>query len=278
MATLLWAYRNLPEFTTVFCDTGWEHETTYTHIKAIELALYIDIVRLKSEFDFVQLAKKKGRTPSTKARFCTEYLKVRPMIDFILSQNSDVTVYQGIRADESANRSKMKIKDEYFKGYFEPIGYTQKGKAKYHTYKAKQVKEYCEKYSVDVYRPIFLNSANEVFQQIKDFGLKPNPLYFDGFSRVGCFPCVMCNHNEIKIMIDRYPERLELLKSIEFELDSTFFPPNYIPEKFCSKVVVNSKGKTVRVPTIDDVLKYLKSNDATLFELPKCQSVYSICE
>ena len=36
LATIIWAKNNLPDFDVVFCDTGWEHEATYKHIKQIE--------------------------------------------------------------------------------------------------------------------------------------------------------------------------------------------------------------------------------------------------
>lgn len=34
-ALVLWAKENLPEFTTVFCDTGWEHPITYAYVEEI---------------------------------------------------------------------------------------------------------------------------------------------------------------------------------------------------------------------------------------------------
>jgi glutaredoxin len=64
-------------------------------------------------FDMVE---KKKRFPSPKARFCTEELKVKPMIDFILDTLSeDFITIQGIRKDESAARSKMKKQCSLYK-------------------------------------------------------------------------------------------------------------------------------------------------------------------
>src|SRR5574343_890160 len=94
----------------VFCDTGFEHETTYQYLHYLEAKLGIKIIRLRSaKFDgFVDMVSKMGRFPSSKARFCTIELKVKPMIDFILDNiQDDILVIQGIRADESSNRSKM---------------------------------------------------------------------------------------------------------------------------------------------------------------------------
>jgi 3'-phosphoadenosine 5'-phosphosulfate sulfotransferase (PAPS reductase)/FAD synthetase len=49
-ALVLWAKENLPEFTTVFCDTGWEHPITYAYVEEInQTVLGGSLVRLKSE-------------------------------------------------------------------------------------------------------------------------------------------------------------------------------------------------------------------------------------
>lgn len=75
LASLLWIRNNLSKkFETVFCDTGWESEITYNHIKDIDQKLGLNIVYLKSkQYDgMIDMVKKKGRFPSTMSRFCTE--------------------------------------------------------------------------------------------------------------------------------------------------------------------------------------------------------------
>lgn len=125
----------------VFCDTGWEHKETYRHVKAISESLGVRLITLKSKkYDgFVDMALKKGRFPSTKARFCTEELKVKPMIDYVLNQTVNLLIFQGIRSDESKSRSLMSEQCRYFKHYFEPYGTDKNGKPKYHTYRKKDV-------------------------------------------------------------------------------------------------------------------------------------------
>lgn len=39
--------------TAVFCDTGWEHPDTDTHIRRTTEALSVNLITLKSKFDFV---------------------------------------------------------------------------------------------------------------------------------------------------------------------------------------------------------------------------------
>ena len=89
--------------TALFCDTRWEHEDTYTHIHDVCNQLGVELITLKSRKykDFVDMSIKKGRFPSTMARFCTSELKVIPMIDYILSQDESFIIIQGIRAKES---------------------------------------------------------------------------------------------------------------------------------------------------------------------------------
>ena len=83
--------------TAVFCDTGWEHPDTYTHIRRTTEALSVNLVTLKSKYDFVSLAVWKKRFPSPNARFCTSELKMKPMIDYILALKESCIIIQGRR-------------------------------------------------------------------------------------------------------------------------------------------------------------------------------------
>ena len=87
LATIIWAKENLPDFDVVFCDTGWESPKTYAHIKEIEGWIGKQFVTLKSKKfeDLIDLFIQKKRVASTKARFCTEEMKSKPMIDYVLS-------------------------------------------------------------------------------------------------------------------------------------------------------------------------------------------------
>ena len=111
LAALLWTREHITKnFTTVFCDTGWEHPLTYEYIHRIADKLHLDLVTLKSKkYDgMVDLARQKKRWPSTRARFCTVELKTKPTIDYVLDEVQDnMLMIQGIRAAESASRAKM---------------------------------------------------------------------------------------------------------------------------------------------------------------------------
>ncbi len=321
LATMIWAIAKYgaKNIIAVFCDTKWEHPLTYKHIIDICKKLNVELVTLSSsKYDgFKDLVIKKKRFPSTKARFCTEKLKTEPMIDYILDDHKHhAIIIQGIRKDESFSRSKMQEQCRFFKYYFEPyqtnemivstlsvkpkLTLSQKVKLKkaedrlaagkndekFHSYRKKDVIAHCKQYSDDIHRPIFHLTAHETLQMILDAGLKPNPLYYMGMSRVGCFPCINVNHKELWAIIENQSWILDDLRDFEKETGHSFFPPKYIPDRYCSLSVENKKGIIVPYPIVDDVVRYLRDVHATgdIFEgiekdeNSSCMSFYGICE
>lgn len=267
LATLLYVIENYTKKPRViFNDTGWESVITYKHIKEIEkfTGLKFTILKSKKYKDFIKLCIKKKRVPSTKARFCTEELKINPTIDYLLSLKENCIIFQGIRKDESLARSKLEQKCNYFKNVLENSKYW---------YRRKEIIKWNNKYTADLQRPVFNWTAKQIFEYIHSKGIKANPLYYEGFKRVGCFPCIMCNHKEIKLIAEKHPEIIIKIKKLEETAKSSFFPIDYIPSQYC---------KNKYFPMIDDVIKYVSDdkNQLNLFKekKPSCQSVYNICE
>ncbi len=252
----------------VFCDTGWEHPDTYKHITDICTAMSVKLTTLKSNYNMVTLAEYKKRFPSTKARFCTSELKMKPMIDYVLSLEDSCIIIQGIRANESDARSKMEEECMYFRSYFQP-----NAKGRKESYRKKDVLSWCSKFDASVSRPIFSWTAQQVIDCILNAGQQPNPLYYRGFTRVGCFPCIMARHSEIRELIkDEWA--INRLIEAEIKIGRSFFPPDYIPKYAC---------KNRSFPMIPDVIKYLsdKSNP-DMFEPEggySCMSMFhGLCE
>ena len=265
----------------VFCDTGWEHEQTYNHIIETTTSLGVELITLKSKkYDgMVDLSIKKKRFPSTMARFCTSELKSIPMIDWVLEQNDHLLIIQGIRKDESLSRSKMEENCRFFKYYFNPYKLDKNGKPKYHTYRKNEIQKWIEKYDDSVLRPVFEWSGQDVIDYIIENGQKPNPLYYKGANRVGCFPCIMSSKKELKAMIELTPEWIDKVNEAEIRAKSSFFPPTYIPKRFCSQT--SDKGQ--KYPNVNDIVNYLSESTLKLFEDDKtinksCMSFYGICE
>lgn len=261
-AVLCWLIEQEIEFTAVFCDTGWEHPLTYAYVEEINQQLLGGkLVTLKSDkYDgFRDLVIKRHRIPGARSRFCTDELKVFPMHRYIEQQEEDCTVYQGVRADESAKRSTMPMREfvDDAGGYW-------------------------------IERPLFNWTAQECFDIAKRHGVKPNPLYLLGAGRVGCWPCVMVSLRELKALLKTTPEikaRLIELEAAMYiacpELGSTFFRAGTIPERYCTKPHTTKDGRQMLVPRAEDVFRYLESVDEDqlpLFETPRCMSVYNLCE
>ena len=104
-------------------------------------------------------------------------------------------------------------------------------------------------------------------------GQQPNPLYYQGFDRVVCFPCVMNNLKGIRLIIENHPKQWQKVKDAE-KLVSGFFPPDKIPKRF------SSNGK---YPTTEDIEKYISNRNATIDMFddggqPGCMSMYGLCE
>jgi 3'-phosphoadenosine 5'-phosphosulfate sulfotransferase (PAPS reductase)/FAD synthetase len=276
-ASLIWAVKEygVDICEAVFCDTGWENPVTYEHIKTTTESLGVKLVIIKSKkYDgMIDLAMKKKRFPSTNARFCTEELKSKPAIDYVLEQEDNLIIIEGIRRNESLSRSKMQEQCTYFKHYFEPM---LNGKT--FSYRKKDVIRWISRYNADKIRPVFSWTSQDVIDYIIANGQQPNWLYYQGFGRVGCFPCIMSRMREVKLIIDNWSKQWWMLKDAEQLVGTSFFPPDYIPKRFQTGMTSNGSSFC----TVEDVEKYLSRNDAQmdLFEdeTPGCMSMYGLCE
>lgn len=225
LATLLIAIERcgLPNVVAIFCDTGNEHEQTYVYLDYLERRLGIGIVRLKADFTEQILAKRmfiardvrtgrdksgrrirwsnkakrralavmhpsgnpfldlcmwKGRFPSRNAQFCTEELKRNMAVSFqmgLMDAGHRVVSWQGIRREESQNRRNAKK--------IERVGPR-----------------------LWIFRPLVDWTAAQVFSCAASRGVRHNPLYLQGMTRVGCMPCINCNKAELRAIAARFPE------------------------------------------------------------------------
>lgn len=194
-ALLLWAKETLSKFDAAFCDTGWEDPITYSYIKYISENVH-PVLILKPEFDFIKLAIKKKRFPSAMARFCTEHLKLKPMKDYIDQfQKQTVTLHLGVRAEESFNRASLPTNTVFDDGF----------------------------YNCYISRPLLKWSAADCFDLLEKYNIEPNPLYKMGMKRVGCMPCVMTNHVEMRNIIKYRHDIIAKLREAEESVGRTFF-------------------------------------------------------
>ncbi|WP_122522839.1 phosphoadenosine phosphosulfate reductase family protein [Pannonibacter phragmitetus] len=140
---------------------------------------------------FLDVAMLHGRFPSTKVRFCTAETKLIPLMHRerpLLDEGVSVIDWIGERADESAARTRKK-----------PIQSTRYPSG------ARNV----------LYRPIFRWPAADAFAISKRHGLKHNPLYTMGMSRVGCSTCIMVRKRELRMWAMRFPAEVERVREWE---------------------------------------------------------------
>ncbi|MDE9459322.1 phosphoadenosine phosphosulfate reductase family protein [Xenorhabdus bovienii] len=249
---------NVPHI-TVFADTGHEHPQTLDYLDYLEHRLgkiqrvkadFVSQIKNKREFiktrwpislveecgmspdqaekriiaalkvlfptdnPFLDLCMLKGRFPSTKARFCTFELKHKPIAEQVihplLSQFDEVISWQGVRAQESPERAKL---PEWESDVNDVAG-------------------------LSVYRPIHAWTHEQVFALAKKHGIKPNPLYQQGCSRVGCMPCIHARKSELAEIYTRFPDEIarvarweRMVAACSRRGNSTFFPSHQDPVK-----------------------------------------------
>lgn len=201
---------------------------------------------------FLDLCIWKGRFPSTKARFCTQFLKIIPTMEQVymplLEDGHKVVSWQGVRAAESLARSKLSEREDTPEGY-------------------------------SIYRPLLKWTARDVFDMHRKHGIKHNPLYEMGMGRVGCMPCINVNKNELFEIQRRFPDQIERIAEWErivakvSKRQGASFLPALVDDgkKDIYEWVEWSKssygGKQY------DLIKMIEQE-----EFPQCSSVYGLCE
>lgn len=186
-AMSLWLTEQGIEHDRVFCDTGWEADETYEHLRYLADRLG-PITWLRGERQMEALVEHKGMFPSRTRRFCTEELKVKPILAHMnarVAAGDDVVNAVGIRAGESAARATM-TEWEWSRGF-----------------------------DCEVWRPLIAWSEQDVIDIHTRNGLLPNPLYLKGASRVGCFPCIFSRKAEVRFIAEHYPEQITRIRKLE---------------------------------------------------------------
>jgi 3'-phosphoadenosine 5'-phosphosulfate sulfotransferase (PAPS reductase)/FAD synthetase len=98
-ALALYMRDRVPEMEYAFCDTDKELPETYEYLDKIEFFLGKKVVRLRDDRGFDHwLQVYGGYLPSSKMRWCTRQLKIKPFEKYV--GDDEVMMYVGIRADE----------------------------------------------------------------------------------------------------------------------------------------------------------------------------------
>ena len=164
------------EILGLFCDTQFEHPLTYKHVDWMREYYGVTIETITAG-SVDEKVKKYGRFPGGGARHCTDELKITPSKKFykaLAEKQGGFTVLYGMRLSESSERSKRyadKISTETYPPHLVLAKYPQ----------------YLAKMGVLFRMPIMDWSSSGVLDYLNG---EENPLYAQGFDRVGCFPCL----------------------------------------------------------------------------------------
>lgn len=229
-ATYLKAIERGRPFRAVWADTGHEHPLTVEYIRTLpartggpeiervaadfseQMAKKRDFIRKnwakhgvpQDRIDraleivrptgnpFLDLCLWKGRFPSTKAQFCTQELKVKPIEMNVLIPalgTGDVVQWLGVRREESKRRENTPV--------FRRVRWVEPQRNLIH------------------YAPLAAWTWQNVFALLDRHGIKPNPLYLKGASRVGCWPCIHSQKAELAMIARVDPGAAEKLTEWE---------------------------------------------------------------
>lgn len=177
----------------VFADTRWEAPETYEHLDMLREKLGpIDVVGYPGGMP--AKIREGARFASRMQRWCTRELKIEPLrayCDAIEATGAIVVTVTGIRAEEGTaknGRAEMaEIEDDTAWGGW-------------------------------MWRPIHKWTIADVLAIHHRHGVPVNPLYQRGHDRVGCYPCVMANKEDVRLVADHAPERIAEIRALEQEV------------------------------------------------------------
>lgn len=190
----------------VFMDTGWEDYRTYEYLNYLEQTFSITINRIRANLtikeehkeiyekclkvlnkdhsDFIIRTLNSYMFPNTYIKWCTERLKIRPFNRFVKNSEIEYVSCVGIRKEESLRRAKL------------------------------EAWEYNQGFDLWVHRPLIEWSYQDVIDIHKRHNVRPNPLYLEGANRVGCYPCIHMNKQEMQ-NVDPKHRHIEVIRILE---------------------------------------------------------------
>lgn len=225
VAMWLWAIREGLDPIAVYIDTGWEWDGHHEHLDALERRV-AKIHRIAPAMSFEDQVDKHKTFPSMVRRWCTESLKLAPfrlwLDDYRDKSRCDVRVLLGIRHDESRARQRA------------------------------VEREWSDYYDCEVWRPILAWSVADVVGEHTKSGVPMHPLYHLGAERVGCWPCVMSGKNEIRLVADVDPARIDRIRAMESHIGATMFTR----DRRAEKSRCGDEGPSVVPAPIDEVVAW----------------------
>lgn len=285
----------------VFADTGNEHELAIEYVAYMARHLGIEIRTLRADFTdwwwsrrkfiaekwpskgvpaaivavvlsifdkgptgnpYLDLCIIKGRFPSRRAQFCTQFLKTEPLTEYQLGfidrgECEAVWSWQGVRLDESDSRRTRLQGTGACVRHFDVLGG-----------------------GMFNYRPILRWKAADCFEAHHIVGLEPNPLYKMGMTRVGCMPCVNAGKDEVLEISKRFPGHIDRIAYWEWVVgqaskreEASFFADPH------REAHMDKRGIRKYIEWSKTQRGGQKMDWIRIHEEPKaCESAYGLCE
>lgn len=199
----------------VHADLGraeWPGTLELAHQQAAAYGLYFEVVR-RELGDLLDQIEKRGKFPSSTARYCTSDQKTSQVAKLMTQlakahrRRNPSTLFRpirilnclGIRAEESRARAK--------KVAFGPDKAATNGRR-----------------IVDRWLPIFTWTTDQVWTTIRRSGLPHHPAYDAGMPRLSCVFCVLAGPKELVLAARLNPALAAEYAALEQRIDHTFKP------------------------------------------------------
>lgn len=174
-----------------------------------------------------------GCFPSRIVQFCTEELKTDLVMNQVIlpaldAAEDEVFWWSGVRRAESIKRANTPLLHDDPK----------------HP-------------DLQRFNPLINWKIEHVVEMHRRHGLQPNPLYFMGYTKVGCMECINANKSNIAQTSLRNPEYLEMLGELEKlvakvcrDAIQTGYQPSFFgPNLIAPKRTVDARGNKTIVPS-----------------------------
>ena len=177
----------------IFADTGWESPILYQYLRGPLTEKLGPILEVGYPGGMEALIRKKNMFPSRLRRYCTTELKVKPIqahIAALQDAGHEVINAVGIRRDESTARA------EWPEWEWQPD------------------------FDCWKWAPLVEWTFEDVRAIHERHNLLPCPLYLEGASRVGCFPCIYAGKHDLRLVARLDPDRIDLIEVLETDLSA----------------------------------------------------------
>ena len=183
-----------PKERVVLCfqDTGAEYLETEPIVEKVARLFELPLVILRNDRNFWDLVKRWHIFPAPHCRYCTQYLKFKPLFKW-LKENKEmlgqrIILVSGIRGEESLSRSKLPEWDI--------------------------PRETLDGLEIIKWYPCLQLKEQEVFEIIRAEGLPLNPCY--KFSkRCSCWACIFQRKEAVRTYAEMHPDLYEQACSVE---------------------------------------------------------------